>query len=206
MIELIQQELEHDFLQAAKALVEIQQRLFDRAKITLGMSAYDFWIRRVGEPEVRKRLDNDITDSEWRYQFHGLELDAVHLHDDRFARLELGPRGMTNVFSGWSIGVFVVSTRPPWPTFTRLRNHLYHSPRHPHFQRLSQLKDALIEQGLFVFADPELFDLRNKYTENTENGRIIDIPEGLQPEVSSDVWLCDRYVLADSCTFAQDAV
>ncbi len=103
--------LQREFLDATIGLVCIQREMLARIHQLLGVSAYDFWIRR----EKPERAQDDLGDDEWKYNFHGLELDIQNRRDGRFARIEFGPRGMDNVFSEQSIGIFAVSTRSPWP-------------------------------------------------------------------------------------------
>ncbi|MEK6239499.1 MAG: hypothetical protein N2C14_32675 [Planctomycetales bacterium] len=189
-------ERETDFLVAAAALVAVQESLFAKLETLLGKSACDHWIRRSGDGG--KRRDEEFSDDAWSYAFHGFEVDATHREDDRRVRMELGPRGMTNVFSEWSVGVFVVSSQPPWPVFPRLRNWLADRPRWPNFARATELRDSLMDKGLFAFCAADLVQLKNQYTRKSPSGggEIMDVPPDLQPETPEDLFLCNRLILS----------
>jgi hypothetical protein len=195
---------ETEFLAAAAALVDVQQELMHEFEVELGMSAYDYWIRlRAGRGSVSKQSPRKRS---WQYHFHGLEFDAQH-DDGRHIRAELGPNGRTEVFTGWSIGVFVVDAKAPWPVFAELRALIQHEPGFPKFEHTSRLAETLLRQGMFEHADPELFALRERYTRRRPDGAsIIDIPPALCPLVGDDIFLCERLVLSAAGRRAAKAV
>ena len=181
-----------EFVEAARALVEIQESLFDRFETFVGISAYDFWVKQ----QMPNRLNDDLRDDFWQFNFHGLELDVDSRTDKRFARLELGPGGMTNVFSGWAIGVFVVCASKPWPIFPKLRSRFKRSGRVPFFQPCAELERLARQAGHFSYANQELLDLKQRFTRRCDDGSsVIDIPDTMSTGHPLDVFLCDRLVL-----------
>jgi hypothetical protein len=82
------------FLRAASELVKLQEPILAEFEETVGVSAYDYWIRRgVGRASA---VAQTLTCGPWHYFFHGLELDVKHV-DGRHLRIELGPAGITNL-------------------------------------------------------------------------------------------------------------
>jgi Domain of unknown function (DUF6896) len=186
---------ERAFLRAALDLVTFQEPILAHFELGTGISAYDYWIRqRVG----RRSADQQSPYREpWQYHFHGLEVEAIHT-DGRHLRIELGPRGMTNVFTGWSVGVHVVESRPPWPAYSELKAFLRTSDRLPNHRRAHDLEAALLAQGVFARADSVLFALRERYTFRSRDGTTrIEIPPELEPATHEDIVLCERLVLTD---------
>jgi hypothetical protein len=185
--------LQREFLDATISLVCIQREMLARFHQLLGISAYDFWIRRL-KPE---RVHDDLVDEEWTYNFHGLELDIQNRHDGRFARLEFGPRGMDDVFSSSSVGIFAVSSRLPWPIFPRLKFFLLENGKYHHARRTGDLFQALMDAGLIEPSDTHLLSLRNQYTRLNElSQNVVDIPDELAPAEMLDAFLCDNFVLS----------
>ena len=195
---------ETEFVGAAAALVDIQQDVMRLFEVEMGMSAYDYWIRlRTGRGSVSRQSPRTQA---WQCHFHGLELEARH-DDGRHIRIELGPNGRTDVFTGWSVGVFVVDAKAPWPSFAKLRALIEREPGFPRFEHTSRLERDLLSQGMFEHADPQLFELRERYTRRwPSGGSTIDIPPALCPPVGDDIFLCDRLVLSAAGRRAAKAV
>lgn len=181
------------FLQAAANLVRFQESVLAHFEVVTGMSAYDYWIRkRVG----RARGQQSPECAPWRFWFHGLEVEAAH-SDGRHLRIELGPDGMTNVFTGWSVAIHVVDSRPPWPAYAELKAFLKAKDSVDQ-GRASELEQALLELGMFGRADPTLFALRQRYSLPDREGTMrLEIPPEFRPTTVEDTVLCERLVLTE---------
>ena len=183
------------FLRAASNLVEYQEPILAHFEFAAGMSAFDYWIRkRVGRTSAAGQSPSH---DPWRYFFHGLEVEAMH-RDGRHLRIELGPRGMTNVFTGASVAVHVLDSKPPWPLYTDLSGFLRNSRGFPDGELARKLEQGLLKRGLFARADPELHALRESCSLKSPDGTTrIEIPPELRPDTPEDVFLCERLVLTE---------
>jgi hypothetical protein len=187
---------EIEFLRAAAALVDVQRELTHLFEREFAMTPYDYWIRlKPGRADASSQSPQV---GSWQFHFHGLEFEANH-EDGRHIRAELGPGGRVDVFTGWSVAIFVFSAKPPWPTYPHVRQLLQCELGHPDFHQTTRIETALLHHGFFEHADPELLALRTRCTRPGPAGQhIIDIPADLYPPVAADVLLCDRLVLSDS--------
>ena len=195
---------ERAFLQAAANLVKFQEPVLAHFELTVGMSAYDYWIRqRVGRASA---LLQSPGCEPWQFHFHGLEVEAIH-SDGRHLRIELGPGGMTNVFTGWSVVIHIVHSKPPWPAYSELKAFLKPTDRFPDHRRTSDLEGALLDQGMFGHADPEVLALRVRHTVRHGDGTMrIDIPPEFAPVTPEDAVLCERLVLTERGWHEAEAV
>lgn len=195
---------ERAFLQAAANLVKFQEPVLAHFEHTIGISAYDYWIRqRVGRGSAGLQSPGC---EPWQFHFHGLEVEAIHT-DGRHLRIELGPGGMTNVFTGWSVAIHIVHSKPPWPAYADLKAFLEPNDRLPDHRRTSDLEEALLDKGMFARADPELFALRVRHTVPRGDGTmLINIPPEFAPVIPEDAVLCERLVLTERGRHEAEAV
>lgn len=188
-------QLEQQFLEAAAELVLRQGELLPRVERALGVDPYAYWIACSHGPP--KESDPE-TDGEWRWTFHGLDVDIAHERDGRFVRVDLGPRGRRDVFSDYGVGLFVCHTRAPWREFPELRAALAGRDGEPKFEVYAALGTALLSRGDFDHADPELAALAQRYTTTDPGGySVLAPPEDLQAD-PLDLALCTRLVLSSS--------
>lgn len=191
---MVDQQLERDFLAAAAELVFRQGELLSRVEMALGVDPYEYWIRRGGQP-----ADADPEgDGEWRWTFHGLEVDIAHQRDGRFVRVDFGPRGRRDVFTDYGIGLFVCHTRAPWREFPRLKAALDRGDGEPKFEVVTSLYEALMEKGDFEHADPQLVALAERYTTTTAGHSVLAVPPALQPDPAEDLLLARRLAISGS--------
>jgi hypothetical protein len=105
---------------------------------------------------------------------------------------------MTNVFTGWSVAVYVVGSRLPWPSYPDLELFLRRNDESPEHSAVGELERSLLAQGMFARALPDLYALRQKHTVTAPDGKSrIELPPELTPATSQDVWLCERLVMSD---------
>jgi hypothetical protein len=146
-------DLEGEYLRAARELCLRGDELLLRVAAAIRCDPYDYWIlgRRpaLDWAEVRvvdtpEQLDND---GEWSWFFHGLELDLIHLKDDRRVRVDFARDNLRGLFSNWGLESFVKHTCPPWPRYSRLCHPLMPSGL------LDQLARTLRREGYLDEAD-----------------------------------------------------
>lgn len=188
-------ELEMQFLAAAVELVTRQQELIPLVAQAIGIDPFEYWIHG------HRRADPDLdaisrtSDGEWTFRFHGLEFDIKSLRDGRSVRVDFGPRGR-HAFTPHGVGEFVCNSCPPWQVFPELKAYLCGLREWADYSRCVQLTDALIEQGHFAFAEPDLMKLIATHTREVPGrGRVVDIPADELPFDQSDLLLCDNLVL-----------
>lgn len=191
---MVDERIEHDYLEAAAELVGRQAELLRRVEMALGIDPYEYWVRRsLGQPK-----DSDPeNDGEWRWTFHGLEVDIAHMRDERLVRVDFGPHARRDVFTDWGIGLFVCHAQPHWREFPRLRAALDQGNGYPKFDVVNALGDAQIRNGCFEYADAPMVALVEKYTTKLPNGATrLAVPKALQPDPPEDMFLCMRYTLS----------
>jgi len=185
---------EADCLRAMAELARRQHEIEPLIAATLGRSAFDYWIVGDGRDDpALARLDLTVT-GEWRFRFHGLEVDAAHAVDGRSVRIDFGPGGVL-ALSPTGIGQFAMKAAPPWRVFPELKAHLHGTVDYDYW-RCVALCDALRAQGLIAYARPDLVALLARHTRMVPGrGQVIDLPEEDPPRDENDVLLCDRLVL-----------
>lgn len=208
--------LELDFLVAAAELVHKQQELLPALSKTVGVPIEEMlygWTE-CNFPKVMKwyhsklkRETGKVSCTDWRYNFHGLECDLSH-PDGRFVRVDFGPRGNVDTFTGFGVLQFVMASKPPWREFPELREHLAEKPPpYGHLSgshaRMCVLDDRLIEAGMFEPAAPDLVALMEAHSYVDADGqRMFDIPEKTHRS-TVDCLVANRHVLSDK---ARDVV
>jgi hypothetical protein len=193
--------LEFYFLCACQELVFRQQELLYELGKTLHIPpediGYNWAIYRSNQVGM-------IANSEWRYFFHGLECDLKHRSDARFLRIDFGPQGRLDTFTGWGVLQFIMTSKAPWQEFPELRAYLADKP--PPFNELSgshekmiNFLDRLGDSQLIEVADPELCMLVEKYTTINANGQqVVSLPEDLPERIFwFDSMVCNRLVISE---------
>jgi hypothetical protein len=204
-------DLELAFLSACQEIVRRQQELVPLLAATLRVlpeEVFYCWMRRsFPEPDPPFGEDEDlqrgcIRGTEWDYFFHGFECDIQHRDDGRFVRVDFGPRGRLDTFTGWGVLQFVMTTRAPWQTFPDLQTYLaakpppYNSLSGSH-ARMCDLQDRLETLGCFERAAPDLHALVERHTERPPNAWTRFMPPvGLSERDLVDCYICNRWVLS----------
>jgi hypothetical protein len=204
--------LEYDFLRACHEVVLCQQELLPHLASAEGIRQEDLYYTWM-----TRRLEQlgYFLDGEWGYCFHGLECDLAHRSDGRFLRVDFGPQGRTDTFSGWGVLQFVMTSKAPWREFPELQAHLAAKPP-PYnswsgsYDRMATLWKRMEELGLVELADPELYSFVERHTTVEPGGRrVLSYPEDLPERTSLDTlvsYLCvisaqGKQALADGgCT------
>lgn len=204
--------LERAFLQAAQDLSFHQEELYLPFAEAFGLDPYTFWIHREGWPTRgpfkrcryhwwRGRKQEGHFDG-WRWGFHGLACDLTNEADGRLVRTDFGPSSRRLAMTGWGVLQYVMTAKSPWRPFPALQLHLAeHAPPYDslsgNHRRMSEICSRLMNLKLLVYADPELVELRDRYTQvdPSTGKRTIGKPPGLT--YSIDVALCSRLVLSE---------
>jgi hypothetical protein len=92
----------------------------------LGVAPEEVFYRWIRSPGCEQ--SGSIAGSDWRYFFHGLECDLKNVCDGRFLRLDFGPNGRYDTFTGWGILQFIMTTKHPWHEFPELKAFLAAGP------------------------------------------------------------------------------
>jgi hypothetical protein len=196
--------LEYAFLGACREVIVRQQELVPLLARTLGVPPTEVFYRWVIPPRCTQSgvFDN----APWRYFFHGVECDVYHLSDGRMLRLDFGPGGRYDTFTGWGVLQFVMTTRLPWRTFPDLQRYLAQQP--PPYDELSgdhskmtDLFSRLEERGLITVADPDLYTLVQRHTTVQPDGsQVVVLPEQFQDPTSRGWWdtlVCQQCTISD---------
>ncbi|MEZ4450959.1 MAG: hypothetical protein R3B09_15870 [Nannocystaceae bacterium] len=187
-------DLEQHFLAAAVELTAHQVELYPKVAEALGLDPFAYWIRGQGRGSAYLDSITRTGDGEWRFHFHGIELDLVHVGDGRRVRVDFAPGGRL-AFTPGGVGEFV---RCATGRFPDLAQYLCGSRDYADHRRCVALADALVEQGRLARGDPRLMALIDRYTRVVPGkGAVIDIPPDERPADPTDLLLCDRYVLAE---------
>jgi hypothetical protein len=184
------------FLEAAAELTSRQRELLPLLERALGHAAFDYWILGEGRGDPSVAAIETTTDGQWRFRFHGLEVDVRHTLDGRAVRIDFGPRGMP-AFTPGGVGEFTLASVPPWRAFPDLRAVLAGSVGYDH-ARCVALADELRYQGLIDYVAPDKVALVARYGRLDPKGaHVLDMPEELWPEDESTLILGDRLVVTD---------
>ncbi len=187
---------ERAFLEAAAELTLRQQELEPLVSATLGRSAFDYWIRWQGRGDPKLDCLDLTENGEWRFHFHGLEFDLLHVSDGRTVRVDFGPGGSLT-FTPGGVGSFVARTRPPWRTFPELMRFLAGPVSYDH-ARCAQLTESLMAKGYIAMAAPEFVALMAKHTTFIPGrGHLVDVPPQARPEDETFLLLPHNLVLTD---------
>jgi uncharacterized protein DUF6896 len=192
-------ELEFSFLCACQELVIRQNELLPDLTEALGIPQTELYYAWM-----TGRVDQcgQFLGGEWRYFFHGLECDLGHWSDGRFVRVDFGPHGRTDTFTGWGVMQFVMTSRSPWRCFPELQAYLANRP--PPYDGLSgshgkmvALAARLEELGLVAPADLELCAFEQQHTVVEPSGRRVwRFPAELPDQAALDLMVCHRWVLS----------
>lgn len=211
-----------DFVAAAEELTLRQQELIPRVEARIGFAPYDYWVDRGRlSPRARWRLrltallgrhvsprfgdwrESGVTDDgAWAWMFHGLECDIANRHDGRHVRVDFGPGGRLDTFTGYGVLQFVVATRRPWRTFPSLRAQFAAREgadelRPNAHDRMCELEASARSKGWLEPSAPELANAVERFTRPHPDGfgMSVDLPSELRPRSSIDVALCSRLVV-----------
>ena len=134
-------EFDFSFLRACQEVVLYQQELIPLLAKHFGTQTnevFSYWFEKSHE-----RQSGVFGDGEWKYFFHGLECDIENLQDGRFLRVDFGPKGRLDTFTGYGIFQFVMVTKSPWQDFPELKAYLAKEP--PPYNRFSGSHDKMSE-------------------------------------------------------------
>jgi hypothetical protein len=191
--------LDRMFLQACQSLIQYQQPLLALLAHHLDVSPEDLYYAWM---EKRCQQTGMLPDTPWHYYFHGLECDFEHMNDNRYVRVEFGPRGRLDTCSGYGVLQFVMTSTPPWQTFPTLRDHLAeHAPPYDQFSgsynKMYVLWQHIVDEGLLEAAAPDLVDFVQQHTEVEPSGaHCVRLPDDTDWHTFFDCGVCDRKVIS----------
>jgi len=196
-------ELELSFLCACGEAVKRQQELVPLLADHLGVLPTEVLYHAVIPPGCEQL--GFIAQTEWKYFFHGLECDLKNSQDGRFLRLDFGPNGRFDTFSGWGILQFIMTTKAPWRTFPSLQCFLAEKvPPYNEFsgshEKMIQITKRLEELNCFEVADPKLCLVVEQSRILQPDGReLLSLPPELKnnPRCLPDALVCGRWILSD---------
>jgi hypothetical protein len=197
--------LEFSFLCACEEAVSRQQELMPLLAYYLRVKPEEVFYHWAIPPRCKQV--GVLGDTGWKYFFHGSECDLKNTRDGRFLRLDFGPHGRFDTFSGFGILQFVMTSIAPWREFPELRTFLAETP--PPYNELSgshakmvTFADRIQELKLVEVADPKLCELVKKYTHIQPNGsHVTSLPNEFNNPAERNFWnaqVCKRWVLSGS--------
>ncbi|MCP5096251.1 MAG: hypothetical protein GY943_11920 [Chloroflexi bacterium] len=206
---MTERELVRQFLLAWRDSIEYQRVLVPVLAQTLGVDSQNiFYERHLAE---NFEYSGILKGTKWKYAFHGIaDCDLYHGGDGRFVQIGFGPHGRFDTFSGWGTMLYIMASKPPWPEYLALKQHLAGKP--PPYDYLSgshkkmvKLLKPIEDLGLFEAADKELtrqkVELQEKYTYVDNEGRhILSLPAPFNDVRSKLFWdlrVCDSSVLSE---------
>jgi hypothetical protein len=134
----------------------------------------------------------------WTFFFHGLECDLANQADNRRLRVDFGPGGRLDTFTGWGVCRFVMSSGPPWSEFSALRTFMA-SPdpqgltAMESLHKMGSLWDNLLACGLLESADQGLLDFMTQHTTIGPDGiRRTNYPTGTSDRLALDCAVAHR--------------
>jgi len=153
----------------------------------------------VPEPQVfyewaiRRCSQDEIPNTPWLLQFHGLECDLRNRDDGRFIRYDFGPRGSVDCVTPYGVLQFIMTSKAPWREFPSLRKRF--AAKGPPYDYLSgdlakimSAWERLERVGCFAPADPALVSLEAQHTIVTPDGsRRLQFPADTSQELWMDV-------------------
>jgi hypothetical protein len=184
--------------------VSRQQELVPLLAHYLGVQPEEVFYRWAMSPRCEQH--GLLGKTNWAYFFHGAECDLKNSLDGRFLRLDFGPRGKFDTFSGFGILQFVMTTKAPWREFPELREFFAEtSPPYNELSgshaKMSAIANRLKQLGFFEVADKELFTMVEQHTEVQPDGsRSIHLPSGFNDPTQHAFWdvgVCHRWVLSE---------
>jgi len=184
------------FLEAAAELASRQRDLMPLLTAALGRSPFDYWILGIGRGDPGIDVIDTTVDRQWRFHFHGLEVDVHHAIDGRAVRIDFGPWGIP-AFTPGAVGAFAVASRSPWRVFPELKAVLAGVVGFDH-ARCVAFCDELRHRGLVDYAAPEVVALVTRYRKLMPGrGYVLDIPSELCPPDETEILLCDKLLITD---------
>lgn len=197
-------DLEYSFLCACQEAVLHQLELVPMLAQGLGVEPNEVFYHWVKPPRCQQR--GKILTTDWTYYFHGLECNLKHAQDGRFLRVDFGPNGRFDTFSGWGVLQFVMTTKLPWKVFPDLQAYLAEEP--PPYnelsgshKRMSLLAQRMFDLRLVETTDPGLSALVESHRHVEPDGQtVVILPAPFNDWTRHEFWdsaVCERWVLSD---------
>jgi len=176
---------------------EILPHLSKTLQVETNEVFYEWAFRRI-------KQSGTILNNEWRYFFHGLECDIANLLDGRFLRVDFGPGGTIDTFSGFGILQFIMTSKSPWSNFEQLKL-FFATERPPYnqfsgdYSKINDIFEKLFSEGLIEVADKDLIAFEKQYTTIQTNGSwLIKFPPGTPEKQMFDCSVAKRLKLSES--------
>jgi hypothetical protein len=187
---------EWEVLVAAQECIQRGQAVIALVHQALGQSPFEYWILErfgcKGVPLRQEYEQHGVTlNGQWRWFFHGLEIDLQRLQDRRTLRVDFGPGGRLDVFTVSGIQSHIEGGWRSFPELSMIeQTNCYHGIAH--------VCACLREKALVEYCDPEAHELFERFTRPGDevNELVIDIPPELLPEDLTRILLRDAMVIA----------
>ena len=132
------------FLIAGSEMLEKIKNLMPKLAHQIGVPVQElfyFWMssRRAktweyfihaSKTEMEKYGQGIIENTNWKCFFHGFECDLDHMKDGSHLRIEFGPKGRIDIFSGFAVMEYIMASKPPWPEYKELKEFLVKPPEY----------------------------------------------------------------------------
>jgi hypothetical protein len=193
------QSLELDFLRACYEVTARQKELVPLLAETLQVQPEEvFYEWAQGTCEQI----GQIPETNWYYFFHGLECSLKNREDDRGLRVDFGPGGRIDTFTGWGVMQFAMASKPPWRVFPALREHFSYRCSITKNQsgdhgKMTTLENKLLKAGYIKICDPELYAFVHAHRTREMQKVVLTLPDGTHERTRIDCTVCDRLKISN---------
>jgi hypothetical protein len=106
-----------------------------------------------------------LQEKDWEYFFHGLNtVDFYSTSDCREIRLDFGPEGRTDCFTGYGWGIFIMRAVPPWEDYMKAKDYIRDKKidNSASFSKVLKVFKKIKKRKLIKEIEHE--DFKNRYT------------------------------------------
>ncbi len=188
--------IEIEFLKAINDMTQLKKELVLNMAEKLGCEInqiFYIWEKRKFEQE------GDFLD--WTYFFHGMECDLINNKDERFLKIEFGPGGRIDTFTGWGAVQYIMASKKPWLEYLVLKKKLG-KPPYDYLsgspEKMCKLLKKLEKKKYVEVSDKELYKFVQANTFLDEEGYSnLEFPDDFPEDRKTDSMVVHRLVISE---------
>jgi len=190
--------IEIEFLKAINDMTQLKLELAPCIAEKLGCG-----IKQIFYIWNKREIEQEGNFLDWTYFFHGLECDLISNKDNRFIKIEFGPGGRVDTFTGWGAVQYIMASREPWPEYPELKKKLAaKKPPYDYFsgshKKVVKLLKKLEKTKYVEVSDKALCVLVKESTIIDEEGySFLNLPDDFSEVRITDSMVCHRLVISD---------